>query len=76
MEKLRNEAFVKIKKKTTFFLGGGGGGGGGGSGWGGGQGGYEWRSEAFVKIQKIYFAVYNPHFFYSDGALQNLERII
>ena len=23
-----------------------------------------------------YFAVYNPHFFYSDGALQNLERII
>ena len=28
------------------------GGGGGGSGWGGGQGGCEWRSEAFVKIQK------------------------
>ena len=30
-------------------------GGGGGSGWGGGgvvQGGCEWRSEAFVKIQK------------------------
>ena len=28
-------------------------GGGGGSGLGGGvQGGYEWRSEAFVKIQK------------------------
>ena len=27
------------------------GGGGGGSGWGG-QGGCEWRSEAFVKIQK------------------------
>ena len=30
---------------------------GGGSGWGGVQGGCEWRSEAFVKIQKkiIYF---------------------
>ena len=29
----------------------------GGSGWGGGgvQGGCEWRSEAFVKIQKKYF---------------------
>ena len=25
---------------------------GGGSGWGGEQGGCEWRSEAFVKIQK------------------------
>ena len=44
MEKLRNEAFVKIQKKKIFFffLGGGGGGGGG-------QGGCEWRSEAFVK---------------------------
>ena len=31
--------------------GGGGGGGGGGSGWGC-QGGWEWRIEAFVKIQK------------------------
>ena len=32
----------------------GGGVGLGGSGWGG-QGGYEWRSEAFVKIQKKNF---------------------
>ena len=42
---------MKIQKKK---LGGGGVGlGGGGSGWGGGgQGGCEWRSEAFVKIQK------------------------
>ena len=38
--------------------GGGGGGGGGGSdsgGGGGGQVGCEWRSEAFVKIQKKKF---------------------
>ena len=45
---------MKIKKKFFFF--GGGGGGGLGVGWGvrggGGQGGCEWRSEAFVKIQK------------------------
>ena len=27
----------------------------GGSGWGGGQGGCEWRSKAFVKIQKKNF---------------------
>ena len=34
MEKLRNEAFVKIKKKKTFFFWGGGGRVGvGGSGW-------------------------------------------
>ena len=32
-----------------FFLGGGGASGGGG---GGGQGGCEWRSKVFVKIQK------------------------
>ena len=32
-------------------MGGGGGSKGGGSAWGG-QGGCEWRSEAFVKIQK------------------------
>ena len=38
---------MKIKK--TFFLGGGGGGSGhGGVGWGS-QGGWERRSEAFVK---------------------------
>ena len=41
---------MNIQKKFFFiFLGGGG--GGVGSGWGV-QGGYEWRSEAFVKIQK------------------------
>ena len=41
---------MKIQKK----MGGGSGWGGGGSGLGGGgvQGGCEWRSEAFVKIQK------------------------
>ena len=39
---------MKIQKKKL----GGGLSGGGGSGWGGGQGGCEWRSEAFVKIQK------------------------
>ena len=38
---------MKIQKKKMFFWGGWG------SGWGGGgQGGCEWRSEAFVKIQK------------------------
>ena len=37
--KFQNNFFIYF-----FFLGGGG------SGWGG-QGGYEWRSEAFVKIQ-------------------------
>ena len=44
---------MKIKK-NLFFEGVGGGGGGGGGGWVvlGGQGGWEWRSEAFVKIQK------------------------
>ena len=48
-----SEACVKIRKKNIFL-------GGVGSGWGvwalggggGGQGGCEWRSEAFVKIQK------------------------
>ena len=36
-----------------FFGGGGGVGSGVGSCWAkGGQGGWEWRSEAFVKIQK------------------------
>ena len=40
---------MKIKKKKK--LGGGGSGRGWGSGWWG-QGGCEWRSEAFVKIQK------------------------
>ena len=39
---------MKIQKKKLFFLGGGMGVGLGG----GGQGGCEWRSEAFVKIQK------------------------
>ena len=38
---------MKIQKKN-----GGGVGSGGGFGLGGGQGGCEWRSEAFVKIQK------------------------
>ena len=38
------------------------GGGGGGSGWGGGQDGCEWRSEAFVKIQKK-----NIFFFFWGG---------
>ena len=33
----------------------------GGSRWGGGQGGCEWRSEAFVKIQKKYI------FFFGGG---------
>ena len=41
----RSEACVKIQKKI-------GGWGSGGSGWEGGQGGCEWKSEAFVKIQK------------------------
>ena len=40
--------------KNKMGGGGWGGGGGGGSGWGG-QGGCEWRSEAFVKIQKKIF---------------------
>ena len=64
----RSEAFVKIQKKKKyiyiffnffffFFFWGGGGVGSRGRGvrvdWGGGvQGGCEWRSEAFVKIQK------------------------
>ena len=39
------------KKNNFFFWGGGGQGGGRGVGLGG-QGGCEWRSEAFVKIQK------------------------
>ena len=39
----------KFKKKIWV-----GGEGGGGSGWGG-QGGCEWKSEAFVKIQKKKF---------------------
>ena len=37
---------MKILKKIFFFFFFGGGGGGGG------QGGCEWRSKAFVKIQK------------------------
>ena len=41
----------KFKKKIIFFFLGGGV-GLRGSGWGGVQGGCEWRSEAFVKIQK------------------------
>ena len=36
---------MKIQKKKIFFFGGGG------VGWGG-QGGCEWRSKVFVKIQK------------------------
>ena len=39
---------MKIQKKNWGV-------GVGGSGWGGGQGGCEWRSEAFVKIQKKIF---------------------
>ena len=38
-----------------FFFWGGGGGGGRRVEGGGGQGGWEWRSEAFVKIQKKKF---------------------
>ena len=45
-------------QKNIFFLGGGVALGGGG---GGGQGGCEWRSEAFVKIQKKKF------FFWGGG---------
>ena len=41
---------MKIKKKKIFFLGGGVGSGGGRRV--GGQGGCEWRSKVFVKIQK------------------------
>ena len=47
---------MKIQKNCVFFFSFGGGGGGSGRGGGrigfGGQGGCEWRSEAFVKIQK------------------------
>ena len=50
----------KFKKK--IFLGGGGG-SGRGLGWGG-QGGCEWRSEAFVKIQKK-----NIFFFWGGGGV-------
>ena len=51
---------MNIQKKNVFFifffLGGGGSGGRvAGGGGGGGQGGCEWRSEAFVKIQKKIF---------------------
>ena len=42
---------MKIQKKKIGGGGGGVGWGSWGSGWGG-QGGCEWRSEAFVKIQK------------------------
>ena len=45
---------MKIQKKN-FLVGGGGGGrvgGGGGGRWVWGQGGCEWRSKVFVKIQK------------------------
>ena len=42
---------MKIQKKKIWGDGGRVGGGGGG----GGQGGCEWRSEAFVKIQKKHF---------------------
>ena len=42
---------MKFKNKNVFFLGGGV-----GSGWGlGGQGGWDERSEAFVRIQKKNF---------------------
>ena len=43
---------MNIQKKIIFFFLGGG---EVGSGWGRGQGGCEWRSEAFVKIQKKIF---------------------
>ena len=44
---------MKIQKKNLGGGRGSGRGGGGGSGWGGGgQDGCEWRSEAFVKIQR------------------------
>ena len=43
---------MKIQKKLFFFGGGGGGGGRVGCRVVGEQGGCEWKSEAFVKIQK------------------------
>ena len=43
--------FFKVGGIKKWGGGGGVGSGGGGSGWGG-QGGCEWRSESFVKIQK------------------------
>ena len=48
---------MKIQKNKLGVGGGGrvGGGGGGVRVGGGGQGGCEWRSEAFVKIQKKIF---------------------
>ena len=46
-----HQHFQSWGHKNIFFFGGGV--RGGGSGWGGGgQGGWEWRIEAFVKIQK------------------------
>ena len=50
---------MKIQKKIGGWGSGWGGGGGGG---GGGQGDCEWRSEAFVKIQKKKF-----FFFWGGG---------
>ena len=52
---------MKIQGKKIFFWGGGSGRGGVGFGEGG-QGGCEWRSVAFVKIQKI-----NYFFFFFGG---------
>ena len=49
---------VRKFKKKNWGVGVGGSGWGGG---GGGQGGCEWRSEAFVKIQK------NKYFFFLGG---------
>ena len=43
---------MKFKKKYFFLVGGWVVGSGGGGGWVWGQGGWERRSEAFVKIQK------------------------
>ena len=51
---------MKIEKKNIFL--GGGGGGGRVGGWG--QGGCEWRSEAFVNIQKKKFFFF---FFFLGG---------
>ena len=50
----RMEVIVKRKKGRgiNFFSGGGGGGGGGGGVGLEGQGGCEWSSKVFVKIQK------------------------
>ena len=46
---------MKIQKKKKNLEGGLVGGGGQVRGRGWGQGGCEWRSEAFVKIKKIFF---------------------